>query len=441
MPEKFYIHKFGCQLNFADAEKIEGILLSKGFEKADSDENADLILLCTCAVRESAENRVYGFLGELKKYKEKNSSLKIGLCGCMANEEVTVEKIKKSYPYVDLVFGTGSISKLPQMLDELYSGHRKKYVAAVNEYLPDAEEISPERQSKFRAFIPIMYGCNNFCTYCIVPYTRGRERSRAPESIISEITELVKNGYKEIFLLGQNVNSYGKDLENKITFAELLQMINDIEGDFWIRFLSSHPKDASKELIDIVKADNKIEPHFHLPVQSGSSEILKNMNRHYSREEYLEIVDYLRKDAPDFSITTDIIVGFPNESEKQFEETLSLVEKVKYDNIFSFIYSKRSGTKAALIDDKISDAEKSKRMQKMLEIQREITSESYKRFIGKTYKVLVDGVSKKGLPLMNGKNHEGIIVEFEGNEEMTGKFINVKITSSANWAVKGEVVE
>lgn len=440
LPKKFFIHKFGCQLNFADAEKMEGILLQEGFEKSESDEEADLILLCTCAVRESAENRVYGFLGELKKYKEKKSSLKIGLCGCMANEEVTVQKIKKSYPYVDLVFGTGSISNLPEMVDKLYNGNIKKYVADINEYLPDSEDAMPHRQSTFRAFVPVMYGCNNFCTYCIVPYTRGRERSRTPESIIDEIKKLIKSGYKEIFLLGQNVNSYGKDLEKKITFAELLQMINDIEGDFWIRFLSSHPKDASNELIDIVKADNKIEPHFHLPVQSGSSKILKDMNRHYSIDDYMKIIDYLRKDNPEFSITTDIIVGFPNESDAEFEETISLIEKVKYDNIFSFIYSKRSGTKAAGIDDKISASEKSGRMQKMLEIQRNITSESYKRFIGKTYKVLTDGVSKKGLPLMTGKNHEGIIVEFEGDESMTGKFVNVKITSSANWAVKGEIV-
>lgn len=438
MEKTFIIHKFGCQLNFADAEKIEGILKNLGYTETESNENASLIILCTCAVRESAENRVYGYIGELKKIKQQNPYMKIALCGCMANEEVTVEKIKKSYPYVDIIFGTGSIANLPELLEN--AEKTTKLLVDVSEYLPDSENSQPERKSSFRAYVPIMYGCNNFCTYCIVPYTRGRERSRAPEKILCEIEKLVENGYKEIFLLGQNVNSYGKDLENKITFAQLLEKINAINGDFWIRFLSSHPKDASRELLDIVRKDNKVEPHFHLPVQSGNSDVLKRMNRHYDINQYLEIVEYLRKDDPDFSITTDIIVGFPNETADEFESTIELIKKVKYDNIFSFIYSKRSGTKAALIDDKITDEEKSDRMQKMLSVQREITTESYKRFIGKKYRVLVDGISKKGLPLLNGKNHAGIIVEFEGTEDMVGKFVEIEVTSSANWAVKGKIV-
>lgn len=440
MPEKYYIYKFGCQLNFADAEKIEGILQSQGYQKAAGNEDADIIFLCTCAVRESAENRVYGFLGELKKYKEINPDLKIVLCGCMANEESTAEKIRKSYPYVDMIFGTGTIQNLPELLGRLKTKKNKKLISDINEYLPDSEMSEPVRESSFRAFVPVMYGCNNFCTYCIVPYTRGRERSRDPKVILEEIKRLVSDGYKEIFLLGQNVNSYGKDLETKITFAQLLERIDKIDGDFWIRFLSSHPKDASYDLLDIVRAENKIEPHFHLPVQSGSDSILKKMNRNYTIEKYMEIVDYLRRDNPDFSITTDIIVGFPNESDDEFEQTLSLIKRVRYDNIFSFIYSKRNGTKAASIEDRISDAEKSARMQKMLAVQREITSESYKRFIGKKYRVLSDGISKKGYPVMTGKNHEGIIVEFDSEKNMIGKFADVVITGSAAWAVKGKLI-
>lgn len=437
MIRKAVVLRFGCQLNFADAEKIEGILVSRGIEIVKEPEDADIVFLCTCAVRESAENRIWGQIGELSHIKEKRPDFLIALCGCMANEDVTIKKIKRSYPQVDLVFGTGSLAKLPAMLAKVENGG--KFYADYAEYLKDDTEAMPVRESKFRALVPVTYGCNNFCTYCIVPHTRGRERSRDPHVIINEVEKLVDFGYKEIFLLGQNVNSYGKDFDTPYPFAKLLDRIEQIDGDFRIRFLSSHPKDVSPELMDIVKSGKKTEAHFHLPLQSGDDRVLKRMNRHYDIERYMSLVDYLRNGDSGFSITTDIIVGFPNETEEEFEHTLDIVKQVKYDNIFSFIYSKRSGTPAAKFEDKISREEKGARMQEMLKIQREITSESYKRFVGKTYRVLCDGVAKKG-GMMTGKNSAGIIVEFPGNTSMTGKFLNVKINDSANWAIKGEIV-
>lgn len=437
-PQTAFVRSFGCQLNFSDGEKIKGMLIKMGYAMAEKEELADVVIFNTCAVRENAEDRVFGNLGFLKHYKEKNPDMIIGLCGCMASLEHVVDKIKSSYRFVDIVFSPSAIDKLPKLLYEKLCG--KKYAFDTNEYALSAEGLEQKRDSSFKASVPIMFGCNNFCTYCIVPYVRGRERSRKPENIIQEVEKLVADGYKEIMLLGQNVNSYGNDLEENIDFPELLQKINAIDGDFVIRFMSSHPKDAGKKLIDTIINCEKIGKHLHLPVQSGSNDILDKMNRKYTVEKYMETVNYARSFIPDFSFTTDIIVGFPNESAEDFEKTLELMKRVQYDNIYSFIYSKRSGTKAALIDDKISDEEKGKRMTRLLALQREISTQNYKRFIGRTMKVLVDGKSKTE-GLMTGKSDEFIIVEFEGGQELMGSFVNVKITGAKNWAVIGELIK
>ncbi len=437
-PRKACVRSFGCQLNVSDGEKIKGLLGKIGYDFTDDESDADLIILNTCAVRESAEDRVLGIIGSMKKLKEIKPSLIIGIAGCMTAQSRIAEKIKKSYPHVSFVMGTSAINSLPRLLLDCING--RKFAADISEYSDFSESVPQIRESGFKASVPIMFGCNNFCTYCIVPYVRGRERSRQPEDIIGEVRELVRSGYKEIMLLGQNVNSYGSDLDGKISFPQLLRDLNDIEGDFIIRFMSSHPKDASKELIDAIFECEKVANHLHLPLQSGSSSVLERMNRRYTAEKYLEIVDYIRQRDPGFSLTTDIIVGFPNETDEEFRETLDMIRHVKFDNIYSFIYSKRSGTKAAEIEDVIGEEEKSCRMRKLLEIQREISSEHYKRFIGQKMRVLIDGVSKKRIGFLSGKSSEFIIVEFEGDASLIGQFVDVEITEAMNWAVIGKMI-
>ncbi len=437
-PHIAYVRSFGCQLNVSDGEKIKGLLSSMGFGFTDNENAADLIILNTCAVRESAEDRVFGIVGSMKKLKENKPSVIIGIAGCMTAQSHIAEKIKKSYPQVDFVLGTSAINGLPALLRDSLRG--RGFGADISEY-DDFSAVVPQlRDSSFKASVPIMFGCNNFCTYCIVPYVRGRERSRKPEDIISEVRELVSSGYKEIMLLGQNVNSYGKDLENSMSFPQLLREINAIEGDFIVRFMSSHPKDASKELIDTIFECDKIAKHLHLPVQSGSSDVLRRMNRRYSAEDYLSIVDYIYSKDPDFSLTTDLIVGFPDETDEDFKETLDIIKRVRYDNIYSFIYSKRSGTKAAEMPDAVSDEIKSRRMRELLEVQRNISTEHYKRFIGRRMRVLADDVSKKKKGCITGKSSEFIIVEFEGDESLIGQFVDVEVTGSMNWAVTGRIV-
>ncbi len=431
------VHSYGCQLNFSDGEKIKGMLSKIGYGFTENPENADLVIFNTCAVRENAEDRFFGNLGYLKQYKEKNPNMIIGLCGCMAGLEHVTNKLKSSYPFVDIVFGTSALDKLPELLYKKLCGQKKLF--DVNEYNMPTEGLEQLRDSSFKASVPIMFGCNNFCTYCIVPYVRGRERSRNPEAIVKEVEGLVKSGYKEIMLLGQNVNSYGNDLEENITFCGLLEKLNQIDGDFVIRFMSSHPKDAGKELIDTILKCKKVAKHLHLPVQSGSNDILEKMNRRYTVEKYMETIDYARNFIPDFSFTTDLIVGFPNESAEDFEKTLELIKRVKYDNIYSFIYSKRSGTKAALIDDKISDKEKGERMTRLLAVQREISTENYKRFVGRKMRVLVDAKGKND-GWLTGKSNEFIIVELEGDESLIGQFVDVEIYASKNWAITGKII-
>lgn len=432
------VHSYGCQLNFSDGEKIKGMLTKMGYGLTDIPEKADFVIFNTCAVRENAEDKVFGNIGFLKNYKQQNPQMIIGLCGCMAGLEHVIKKLEKSYPFVDVVFGTSALDKLPELLFEKLKGRKK--VFDVNEYNMPIEGLEQIRDSSFKASVPIMYGCNNFCTYCIVPYVRGRERSRRPENIIKEVRELVSYGYKEIMLLGQNVNSYGVDFEEDINFCGLLEQINEIEGEFIIRFLSSHPKDASKKLIDTILKCEKVGNHLHLPVQSASNEILEKMNRKYTVEKYIETINYARDKNPDFSFTTDIIIGFPNESDEDFEKTLELMKLVKYDNIFSYIYSKRSGTKAALIDDKISDSKKTERITRLLALQREIATENYKRFIGRKMCVLADSKGKND-GWLTGKSREFIIVEFEGDESLIGSFVNVLITATKNWAATGTLIK
>ena len=436
-PPLCFVHSFGCQQNVSDGEKILGLLSEAGYGVTYDVNSADVIIYNTCAVRENAEQRVYGMIGELKHLKANKPELVIGICGCMAQEEKTIAKIKSTYKQVDLIFGTHAMQELPHLLYDVLKN--RKFVYDTGEYDTFETEIRAVRSSSFKASVPIMYGCNNFCSYCIVPYVRGREKSRTPEAILNEVKQLAADGYKEIMLLGQNVNSYGKNLETPVSFAELLRMINNIDGDFKIRFMSPHPKDMTNELIDTIFECDKVCKHIHLPLQSGSNEILKNMNRKYTVEQYMDIVSYIRSKSADFSITTDIIVGFPNETYEDFLKTKEVVEKVKYDNIYSFIYSRRTGTKAAEIEDKTSDADKSKWMTELLQTQREISTEHYKRFIGRTLEVLFDARSRHE-GLFTGKSDEFIIVEAPFDDDLIiGQRRKVKITKAYNWALYGEI--
>ena len=439
-PPLAHVHSFGCQQNVSDGEKIKGILSTMGYGFTDNMYDADLIIYNTCAVRENAESKVFGNVGELKHLKNANPDLIIGLCGCMAQQEHIVEKIRKTYRHVDMVFGTFAMLNLPTILFEVLTERKRVYdISDLDNQIH--EGVNVIREGKIKASVPIMYGCNNFCTYCIVPYVRGRERSRKPQDIISEVTELAKGGYKEIMLLGQNVNSYGKGLDEEITFSQLLRKLNEIKGDFKIRFMSSHPKDATFELIDTILECDKICKHLHLPFQSGSNSILKAMNRNYTRESYIKIIDYARSKLPCFSFSTDVIVGFPNETYDDFLQTKSLIEYVKFNNVYSFIYSKRSGTKAADIVDNTLEEDKTKWMRELLAAQREIATIEYKSYIGRTLTVLAEGEGKKYDGFLSGHSDEFIIVEFNAPKEKIGEYVKVKITDAHNWALVGEIIK
>lgn len=427
------VHSYGCQQNVSDGEKLKGKLSLIGFDFTDDPKEALLIIYNTCAVRENAEDRVFGNLGDLKHLKEERPDLIIGVCGCMAQQQHIADRIKSTYRQVDLVFGTFAYNDLYAMLWEVISSHRRIFNLSENHTDID-EDFIQLREDKLRAFVPVMYGCNNFCTYCIVPYVRGRERSRKPEAVEAEVRKLVNEGYKEITLLGQNVNSYSYG------FPELLRRINSIEGEFRIRFMSSHPKDATNELIDTIMECDKVCKHLHLPVQSGSDRILKLMNRKYTVSDYMKIINYARSKSPEFSFTTDLIVGFPGETYDEFCETKNIIKLVKYDNIYSFVYSKRSGTKAAEFEDNISDKQKGLWLRELLLEQREITSRWLSRFVGKIVTVLVESEGRTAEGYLTGKNDENIIVEFKGGRELIGKFIQVRITKAMNWALEGELV-
>lgn len=433
-----FIHTYGCQQNVADGERIKGMLQVAGFEFSDKPDDADLILFNTCAVREHAEDRVFGNVGALKNIKRKHPRTLIALCGCMMEQKHIADRMYKSFPYVGLVFGTHVLHQFPELLYKALSTGKRVYSRGEDDTLVH-EGMPIRRDGNIKGWLPIMYGCNNFCTYCIVPYVRGRERSRNKDIIISEAKEMISQGYKDITLLGQNVNSYGKNLENSVTFSELLREIDNIDGDYWFRFMTSHPRDCTKELIDTIADSKHISAHLHLPFQSGSDRILKLMNRHYDRKKYLDIVNYAKEKIPNLSLTSDIIVGFPGETYEDFKETLSLIKEVEFTSLFTFIFSPRVGTPAAEMDDPVPYEEKSKWFRELLSVQEEIASKRCASMVGTVQKVLVE--SKKGdTDILNARTSGNIIVESVGSEELIGTFQNVEITSAGNWILKGKII-
>ena len=427
-PPLAFVHSYGCQQNVNDGERIKGVLVDIGYGLCDKPEDADLILFNTCAVREHAEQRVFGNVGALKGLKEKKRGLIIGLCGCMANQQHVVEKLRQSYPYVDLVFGVDGIDTLPQLIAQKLQKHKRVLLDPAQRPVI-VENIPIRRESEFRAWLPIMYGCDNFCTYCIVPYVRGREKSRKPGDILAEFRGLVEAGYKEITLLGQNVNSYGKGLDENVDFSDLLALLCTVPGDYHIRFMTSHPKDASHKLIDTIAAHPQICNHLHLPVQSGSNRILKEMNRHYTVEHYLELIEYARRTVPGITFSSDIIVGFPGENEEDFEATLELIKKVRYMQLFTFIYSKRSGTKAAEMPDPYTHKQKADRMGRLLAVQEEIACEQTAALVGQTQVALVEGHGR-GEGLLNGRLRNNLVAEFAGDPALIGSEVQLHITGS-----------
>ena len=436
------VHTFGCQMNARDSEKLEGILKIIGYQETDA-ENADLILYNTCTVRENANLKVYGRLGQLKKEKIKNPSMVTALCGCMMQEKEVVDKIKKSYRNVDIIFGTHNIYKFAELLAMKVLDHpdKKKMIIDIWEGTTEiVEELPNERKYSFKSGVNIMFGCNNFCSYCIVPYVRGRERSREPEDIIAEITAMVKDGVVEVMLLGQNVNSYGKNLENPVTFAQLLERIEKIEGLERIRFMTSHPKDLSDDLIAVMAKSKKICKQMHLPLQSGSSRLLKIMNRHYTKEDYLLLVDKIRKAVPDIALTTDIIVGFPGETEEDFEETLDVVRRVEYDSAFTFIYSKRTGTPAAAMENQVPQDVVKQRFNRLLEEVQNISSEKTKKDVGVVVEVLVEEPNEQDASLVTGRTSQNYIVHFKGDTSLIGQIVKVRLDESKGFYYMGTMV-
>lgn len=435
-----FVHTYGCQGNVSDGERIKGILESLGYGFTDDVEKADLILYNTCAVREHAEDRIYGNVGAIKRLKKTNPNLIIALCGCMMQQKRVVDKIRKSYPFVNLVFGTHVIHRIPELIYRVLCTGKKVYEC------PDgagviAEDLPIRRDGSIKGWLPIMYGCNNFCSYCIVPYVRGRERSREPEDVIKEAKELIASGCKDITLLGQNVNSYGKNLDRDINFSKLLRQINDLPGDFIIRFMTSHPKDCTKELLDTMASCDKVAKHLHLPFQSGNNRVLKEMNRGYTREKYLELARYARQVMPDLSMTSDVIVGFPGETYEEFRDTVSLIEEVKFTSLFTFIFSPRPGTRAADMPDPISREEKGKWFKELTDAQEKIASERTAAMKDKTYTVLCEGYAKEGI--LNGRTEGNVMIEFPevDGKDLVGKFCKVKVTEPLTWIVRGVLDE
>ncbi|MDO4608032.1 MAG: tRNA (N6-isopentenyl adenosine(37)-C2)-methylthiotransferase MiaB [Clostridia bacterium] len=433
---KAHIVTFGCQQNVSDSERIKGMLLLCGYTLTEDISKADFVLFNTCAVRGHAEDRVYGNVGAVKKYKKANPNLILAVCGCMAQQQSVADKFKKSYPYVDIVFGTQQHHRLPELIYRRMTGKRVFELALDNAAI--VENIPVCRDQTLKGWLPIMYGCDNFCTYCIVPYVRGRERSREPDEILHEAKSMIDSGFKEIMLLGQNVNSYGKGLNCDINFAKLLRMINDIEGDFRIRFMTSHPKDCTIELLDAIRDCKKVERHIHLPFQSGSSKILKQMNRKYDRESYLSLIKAARERIPDAEFTSDIIVGFPGETYEDFCETLSLVKEVKFTSLFTFIFSPRDGTPAAAMPDPISREEKGKWFDELLLAQDEISKELNRSLIGKEMTILCE--ESLGDGRLSGKSEYYSSVSFDGSEDLIGKFVTVRVESYKNNTLYGTVI-
>lgn len=425
-PLTFCVTTFGCQMNARDSEKLTGILEQIGYVEEAVEDKADFVIYNTCTVRENANQRVYGRLGQLKHVKKSNPHMMIGLCGCMMQEPQVVEKLKKSYRFVDLIFGTHNIYKFAELIVTRFESERM-VIDIWKDTDKIVEDLPSERKFSFKSGVNIMFGCNNFCSYCIVPYVRGRERSRNPKDIIREIENLVADGVVEVMLLGQNVNSYGKNLEHPMTFAQLLQEIEKINGLERIRFMTSHPKDLSDELIEVMKNSKKICKHLHLPVQSGSTGILEKMNRRYTKDQYLELVDKIKKAVPDISLTTDIIVGFPGETEEDFQDTLDVVRKVRYDSAFTFIYSKRTGTPAAIMENQVDDDVVKDRFDRLLKEVQDISAEVCSVHTGTIQKALVEAVNDHDDRLVTGRLSNNILVHFPGAADLIGKIVDVSL--------------
>lgn len=438
-PVKYSIETFGCQMNENDSERLSGMLLEMGYSESAKRTDSDLIIFNTCCVRENAEQKVYGHLGALKKLKENNPELIIAICGCMMQQPEVVEHIRKVYRHVDIVFGTHNLYKFPQLLNTAVESSGT-VIDVWDSTGSIAENMPITRKESLKAWVTVMYGCNNFCSYCIVPYVRGRERSRDIEEIRNEVVKLAQEGCREITLLGQNVNSYGQDLEGDYSFAGLLRELDRIEGIERIRFMTSHPKDLSEELIYAMRDCKKVCGHLHLPVQAGSTKILEKMNRKYSKEQYLELVEKVRKHIPDISLSTDIIVGFPGETEEDFAETLDVVEKARFDMAYTFLYSKRTGTPAAKAADQIPEEVKKERFDRLLDLQNSISRHINDRLLGKEVEVLVEGLSKSSKTTYTGRTRENKIVNFKGNPNLVGSLVRVKIDTVQTWSLLGKLV-
>lgn len=437
--KSFHIQTFGCQMNEHDSETLAGMLEEMGYEENNHKKEADVAIINTCSVRENADKRFFGTLGQLKKVKEARPDVVVAVCGCMMQQQHIIDTLKSKYPWVDLVFGTHNLHEFPKLLTNVLN-ERSKVVDIWEEGGDIVEGLPAKRMYPFKAFVNIMYGCNNFCTYCIVPYTRGRERSRQPEEILSEVRELVKTGVKEITLLGQNVNSYGIGADFSMDFADLIYRLNEIEGLERIRFMTSHPKDLSDKLIQAYGDCKKLCNYIHLPVQSGSTQILNRMNRKYTKEDYLKLIEKLKAVSPDIAITTDIIVGFPGETDEDFEETMDLVQKVRYDSAFTFLYSIRKGTPAESFQDQVPEAVKHERFNRLVDVMNEITAEKNKAYEGKIVSILVEGPSKTDPKTLTGRTESGKIVNFNGSLEQVGKIIEVRITEGKTFSLTGELI-
>ena len=434
------VDTYGCQQNEADSEKLRGYLAEMGFGFTGDEFQADVIVVNTCAVREHAEMRVLGNVGALNHSKKARPGQIIAVCGCMVQQEHMTEKIRKSYPIVDLVFGPHELWRFPELLQQVMDRHKRVFATGKSDGIV-AEGIPRSRDGKVKAWLSIMYGCNNFCTYCVVPYVRGRERSRLPEDVTAEARTLVADGYKEITLLGQNVNSYGRDLNLQVDFADLIRRINDIPGEFLIRFMTSHPKDATEKLFRTMAECEKCAHHLHLPVQAGSNRILKAMNRSYTREMYLDEIALARKWIPDLVLTTDIIVGFPGETEEEFAETLSLCEEVRFDAMFTFIYSRRVGTPAARMPDPYTREEKQKHFDALTALANRISAEKHAAYIGTRQHVLVDGETGREEYNLSARTNGGRLVHLKGSPSLVGRFADVEITAGNTWALYGKEAE
>ncbi len=449
LPKKFgkkeqylaFVKTYGCQQNFADTEKICGILHASGFGFTEDETIADLIVFNTCAIRKHAEDRFIGNVGNVKKLKERNKNLVTVVCGCITQQEEFAKYVKKTFPFVNLVLGTDYIKIFPELLYRALTSRASVCFNELDNLPVIQEDVPTKRANNIKASVPIMYGCDNFCSYCIVPYVRGRERSRKPENIILEVEDLIKNGYKEILLLGQNVNSYGKGLTEIIDFSELLRRIDEIPGEYWVRFMTSHPKDVTKELVDTMADSKHIAPYLHLPIQSGNNRILRKMNRKYTREQYEEIVNYIRIKIPKVCLSTDIIVGFPGETYEEFLDTISLIKKVEYSLIYSFIYSKRPGTPAAKMEDSVPYEEKAKRQSYLIELQKHITEDLFSRYVGTYQKVLVEDLDKSNENVFIARTGGNVLTKVysNGKDDLLGKFVNVKIIDNTRTYLVAEV--